>query len=142
MKFAFLGNLQGNPEQVTEEEITLITIQLVIAIAFILTTTISTILTYDLYRKKTGQQPLFPDLTADHIDVDNHAIILALILVMLFVNMNYVDIFEAKGKDPTNSKLQVLVTVITLIAGIISFYISYQQASKPFDFSDVANPEV
>ena len=138
MRFAFLGNLQGNPEQVTEEEITLITIQLVVAIIFILTTTLSTILTYDLYRKKTGQQPLF----SDHIDVDNHAIILALILIMLFVNMNYVDIFEAKGKDTTNSKLQVLVTVITLIAGIISFYISYQQASKPFDFSDVANPEV
>lgn len=142
MRFAFLGNLQGNPEEVTEEEITLITIQLVVAIIFILTTTFSTILTYDLYRKKTGQPPLFPDLTADQFDVDNHAIILALILIMLFVNMGYVKIVKRKGDDPTNSKLQVLVTVITLITGIISFYISYQQANKPFGFSDVANPEV
>lgn len=142
MKFAFLGNLQTNNEVVTEEEVNLITIQLLSSFLFIITTLISTVLTYDLYLKKTKQQPLFTDKIASQIDAVNRTIILALIVILLFVNVEYVDVMKNKGKDPTNSELQVATAILTLIAGSISLYVAYKQLDDDFNLSDIENTEV
>lgn len=142
MKFAFLGNLQTSGEVVTEEEVNLITIQLLASLLFIITTLISTALTYDLYLKKTKQQPLFTDKVASQIDAVNRTIILALIIILLFVNIAYVDVIKRKGKDTTNSELQVVTAILTLIAGAISLYVAYRQLDSDFNLSDVENTEV
>lgn len=142
MKFAFLGNLQTSSENVAEEEVKLITIQLYSSILFILTTLISTTLTYDLYLKKTKKQPLFTDQLASEIDAINRTIILALIVILLFVNITYVDVIKRKGEDATNSQLQVITAIFTLVAGSISLYVAYQQLGKDFNFSDVENIEI
>lgn len=142
MKFAFLGNRQTNNQVVTEEEVNLITIQLLSSLLFIITTLISTVLTYDLYLKKTKQQPLFTDKIASQIDAVNRTIILALIIILLFVNVEYVDVIKRKGKDTTNSELQVVTAILTLIAGAISLYVAYRQLDEDFNLSDVENTEV
>lgn len=142
MKFAFLGNLQTRGEVVTEEEVNLITIQLLASLLFIITTLISTALTYDLYLKKTKQQPLFTNKVASQIDAINRTIILALIIILLFVNIAYVDVIKRKGKDTTNSELQVVTAILTLIAGAISLYVAYRQLDEDFNLSDIENIEV
>ena len=139
MKSALLSTLGNSSDEVTEEEILLISIQLFVTVCFIITTFISVLLSYDLLMKKTDRNSLFSDEEASNLDIYNHAIILGLVIIMVFVSNRYVNITKEREEDTTNSKIQFAVSIITLITSILSIYVTLNSS---FNFADIENPNV
>lgn len=142
MKFAFLGNLQGNTENASEKEIFLITIQLIVSVSLIITNIVSAILTFDLFLKKQGKDPLFSDQTSKKVDVENRIFLVALVIIIIFINYNYIEVTRKKGKDLSIPKIQLFVSFLTLIPAIISLYMALVQMNKSFKLSDIENSNV
>lgn len=140
MRSSLLGTFINPTDEATEEEITLISIQIIVTVFFLITTFIALLLSYDLYLKKTNQKPLFTDQEANQLDSNNHLFILALVIIMVFVSYGYLQIKEERGDDTRNSNIQLWVSTITLIAGIMSTYVSLDQLNNDFNFSDIENP--
>lgn len=142
MKSTLLGVLNRPNGEASEEEIYLILIQLVVTLLFLITTAISAILSYDLYLKKTNQSPLFEDQEADKIDAYNRLFVLILVILLTFVSYRYLKIKTEKEEEIQNSTIQFGVAIITLIASILSTYVSLNNLNKNFNFTDIENPNI
>ena len=142
MKFAFLDNLQNNTKNASEKEIFLITIQLIVSLALIITSIVSVILTFDLFLKKQGKDRLFSDQISKKIDVENRVFLIALIIVIIFINYNYIEVTKEKGGNLSIPKTQLFVSFFTLIPAIISLYVSLVQMNKSFELSDIENQNI
>lgn len=143
MKFALLNNINQNTENPSEEEIFLVTVQLIVAVAFIVSWLTNAILTYDLYLKKTGQKPLFKDDTASKIGTYNQCYTLALIIVIVFINYNYIKVSKEKENGNVNSAIgQFIVSLLTLSASTLSLFILLRNLERQFNRNDLENSEV
>lgn len=142
MKFAFLDNLQNNTKNVSEKEIFLITIQLIVSLALIITSIVSVILTFDLFLKKQGKDRLFSDQISKKIDVENRVFLIVLIIVIIFINYNYIEVTKEKGGNLSIPKTQLFVSFFNLIPAIISLYVSLVQMNKSFELSDIENQNI
>lgn len=136
-----LNNLQPPQEEVTEEEITLITIQLLITIAFVITTAISALLAYDLLLKKQGKEPLFTNEEALNINNTIKYITFAMIIVIFFINIKTLEIDKDRGVDLTNDQTQIGISFLTLLAGAIGVWLAFRNTEQ-FNLSTIENPEV
>ena len=142
MKSTLLGILNRPNGEASDEEIYLISIQIIVTLLFLLTTSISAILGYDLYLKKTNQEPIFKDEDADKIDAYNRLFVLILVIILTFVSYRYLQIKTENKDDMENSTIQFGVAVITLIASILSTYVSLKNLNKGFNFSDIENSDI
>lgn len=137
---ALLNNLDPPQEVVNEEEITLITIQLLITISFVITTTISALLAYDLLLKKCGKEPIFTNEEALNINNTLKYITFAMFIVIFFINLKALEIDTKKGVDLTNDQTQVGISFLTLIASGIGVWLAFKNSNN-FNLSSIENPE-
>lgn len=142
MKSTLLGVLNRPNGEASEEEIYLISIQIIVTLLFLLTTAISAILSYDLYLKKTNQSGLFEDQVADKIDAYNRLFVLILVIILTFVSYRYLQIKKENKDNVENSTIQFGVAIITLIASILSTYVSLSNLNQNFNFEDIENPNI
>ncbi len=143
MKFSLLTDVNRNTENASLKEQFLVTVQLIVSVAFLISWLLNALLTYDLYLKKTGKEPIFEDAKATQISTYNQCYTLALIVIIAFINYQYIQVSRDKEDGDVNSAIgQFIVSIITLIAGTISLSILLRNLDKQFNQSDITNFEV
>lgn len=120
-----------------EEEIKVINIQLITLLIALVSAIISIIITYnqklDLENKNTIDPRKIYNIT-----VFNRILILILSLVFLYVNYKLYKISKKEGEDLKPYILQIIASILTIIASIIAIYIV--SLSTKENIVDVENP--
>lgn len=143
MKFAPLNNVNRNTENPSLEEQILVTIQLFVAIAFLISWLVNALLTYDLYLKKHNKKPLFSNQNATNLSAYNQIYTLVLIIIIAFINYQYIDVSKKKEDgDVASATGQFFVSILSLIAGSISLFIILNDFGKQFSETNIENFEV
>lgn len=122
-----------------KKEIELIDKQIFVSIISIITIIASIILLYNqkLYLEK--KRPLFSVNTTQKISLTNRLITLITLIAFLIYNYKLYEISKKEGEDLTNYILQIIASLLSVIAGIIVLYVVIN--SNPDDsISEVENP--
>lgn len=122
-----------------EQEIKLIDKQINVSIISIITIITSIILLYNqkLYLEK--RKPLFNVKTSQKISLSNRLITLITLIAFLVYNYQLYDISKKEGENLENYVLQIIASILSVIAGIIVLYVVIN--SEPDDsISEVENP--
>ena len=124
-----------------QEEINLLNIQLITSLALIIAISISIILTYnqklDLQNKKT----IFNKKQTHNISYTNRLIILITSIIFLYINYKLYQISKKEGEDLKVYYLQILASILTIIASSIVFYIVSIEPSGD-EIADIENPVI
>ena len=119
------------------EEIKAINIQLVALLIALVSAFISIIITYnqklDLEDRNTTDPKKIFNLT-----LFNRILIVVLSLVFLYVNYKLYDISKKQGENLKSYKLQIVASILTIIAGVIALYVV--SLSTKENIVDVENP--
>ena len=120
-----------------EEEIIAVNIQLIALLIALISAIISIIITYnqklDLENKSTiDPKKIF------NITVFNRILILLLSLVFLYVNYKLYKISKKEGEDLKPYILQIIASILTIIASLIAIYIV--SLSTKENIVDIENP--
>ncbi len=74
------------------------------------------------------------------IELGNRLLVLGIIISFLYISVENYEISKKENKDLKPFILQIVASVITLVAGLITLYIVFY--NKSIDEADVENPEV
>ncbi len=74
------------------------------------------------------------------IELVNRLFVLGIIISFLYISIENYKIVKNENKDLKPFILQIIASVITLIAGLITLYIVYY--NRTIDEADIENPEV
>lgn len=117
--------------------------QMITSIVFIGTVIISIALTYNERQNILNKDKLFADEEADKIAVINRSIVLILFIIYLYLNYQDLKDCESKGKDTYTAKLQLIPSLLSIIAAIIILYIViYNEKRNILNISSVENPTI
>lgn len=122
----------------TEQQIELLTIQLIAAMGFLLTVVISIILTYDKILSLSDQPRLFSDEEARKLSYFNSVLIIIVVLIYLYVGYGNIQIAKQEKKDTTNLYLQEFNSSLALLAALVGYYIVTHDSSKQFTIADTS----
>lgn len=104
-----------------ERQIELLEMQRTTTYIFIIVTLVLTTISTSDINKLKGLKPLYSDSDAYNIEITSRIIVLVLLFSYLYINI------ESK-KINANKKsynLQIGVSILTIIAGIITLYVAY-----------------
>lgn len=121
------------------KELSIIRIQETFSIIFIITAIISIVLTYNKDLNIQKKRPIFTRKEAYYISCINRFIILIIFLAFLFVSTENVIILKEKGKTTKFAELEVLASILSLIAGLIILYTVINNPNTG-SVSDIENP--
>ena len=122
----------------TEQQIELLTIQLIAATGFLLTVVISIMLTYDKILSLSDQPRLFSDEEARKLSYFNSVLIIIVVLIYLYVGYGNIQIAKQEKKDTTNLYLQEFNSSLALLAALVGYYIVTHDSSKQFTIADTS----
>lgn len=120
----------------TEQQIELLTIQLIGAMGFLLTVVISIILTYDKILSLSGEPRLFSDEEARKLSYFNSILIIIVVLIYLYVGYENIQVAKQEGKKTTNLYLQEFNSGLAFLAAIVGYYIVTHDSSNGFTIAD------
>ena len=120
-----------------QEEINVINIQLIALLVALGSAIISIIITYNQKLDLEGNNTMDPKKIFN-ITVFNRILILALSLVFLYVNYKLYSISKKEEEDLKPYILQIIASILTIIASIIAIYIV--SLSTKENIVDVENP--
>lgn len=120
----------------TEQQIELLTIQLIAAMGFLLTVVISIILTYDKILSLSGEPRLFSDEEARKLSYFNSILIIIVVLIYLYVGYGNIQVAKQEGKKTTNLYLQEFNSGLAFLAAIVGYYIVTHDSSNGFTIAD------
>lgn len=120
----------------TEQQVELLTIQLIAAMGFLLTVVISIILTYDKILSLSGEPHLFSDEEARKLSHFNSILIIIVVLIYLYVGYGNIQVAKQEGKKTTNLYLQEFNSGLAFLAAIVGYYIVTHDSSNGFTIAD------
>ncbi len=120
----------------TEQQVELLTIQLIAAMGFLLTVVISIILTYDKILSLSGEPRLFSDEEARKLSYFNSILIIIVVLIYLYVGYGNIQVAKQEGKKTTNLYLQEFNSGLAFLAAIVGYYIVTHDSSNGFTIAD------
>ena len=120
-----------------QEEIDAINIQLIALLIALGSAIISIIITYNQKLDLEGNNNTDPKRIFN-LTVFNRVLILVLSLVFLYVNYKLYNISKKEGEDLKPYILQIIASILTIIASIIALYIV--SLSTKENIVDVENP--
>lgn len=120
----------------TEQQIELLTIQLIAAMGFLLTVVISIILTYDKILSLSGEPRLFSDEEVRKLSYFNSILIIIVVLIYLYVGYGNIQVAKQEGKKTTNLYLQEFNSGLAFLAAIVGYYIVTHDSSNGFTIAD------
>lgn len=123
-----------------KEELNAIDIQLYTLIFFIITTVISTLLTYNQKLSLEKKETLFNSKESLKITLFNRKLIVILSFVFLYVNIKLYNLSKEDGEDLKPYTLQIVASVLAIISGLIALYVV--SLSNTETVADVENPIV
>lgn len=139
MNSAILSTLVSPIDDATKEEIILICLQLILTFIFLITTIISVTLNYDFLLKKTDRTPLFKNEQSRNIDIYNRIIILAIVLILFFINIEFLKIKKYHQENTKRATIQVIVALITVVANILGLFAVISDQNNNLNFTDIEN---
>ena len=124
-----------------QEEINLLNTQLITSLIVIITVILSLILTYnqklDIQNKKT----IFTKKQTHNISYINRLTILITTSIFLFINYKLYIISKKEGEDLLVYRLQIIASILSIIAAIIVFYVVTIEPTGE-NISDIENPVI
>ena len=120
-----------------QEEIDAINIQLIALLISLVSVIISIIITYNQKLNLEGINTVNPKKIFD-LTIFNRLLILVLSLIFLYVNYKLYKISKKEGEDLKPYILQIIASILTIIASIIAIYIV--SLSTKENIVDVENP--
>ena len=122
----------------TEQQVELLTIQLIAAMGFLLTVVISIILTYDKILSLSGEPRLFSDEEARKLSYFNSILIIIVVLIYLYVGYGNIQVAKQEGKKTTNLYLQEFNSGLAFLAAIVGYYIVAHDSANGFTTADTS----
>lgn len=119
-----------------EKKIQLLKLDELDSILFIGAILISIFLAQNQINKYEGK----PYYETYKIELGNRLFVLGIIISFLYISIENYKIAKNENKDLKPFILQIIASVITLIAGLITLYIVYY--NRTIDEADIENPEV
>ncbi|MBE6151934.1 MAG: hypothetical protein E7165_01305 [Firmicutes bacterium] len=123
----------------TEKESLAINIQIIASIVSIGTIIISVLLLYNQQLELEKKEPILTAKQAQKLSTFNRSLILIIVIIFLIINFILYDISKKEGEDLTPYNLQILASVLTVIASAIALYVVLQERNGK-QISDVENP--
>lgn len=124
-----------------EEEIKQLNIQIIVLLIVIVTTLTSLILTYNQKLSLQNKKTLFTKKQTHNISYINRLIILITTIIFLYINYKLYQISKKEGEDLKVYYLQIIASILSVIAAIIVFYVvSIEPAGD--EVSDIENPVI
>lgn len=121
------------------EEINYLNLQIFISLIVIITVITSIILTYNEKLELQNKKTLFNKKTTQNISFINRLIILITGIVFLYINYKLYQISKKEGEDLKIYYLQIIASILTVIAASIVLYVVTKETNKN-TVDDVENP--
>lgn len=121
---------------INDKETQLLYTQMYASILFIITNTISIILTYNNIKKHENKKRLFTSDTEHKITITNRVIITILVIIFTYINYKFYEISKLKNNSNLQRK-EFFASILALIAGFILLYTTIKSVNN--DTNDI-NP--
>ena len=124
-----------------KEEINILNLQLLTSLIVIITVTVSLLLTYNQKLNLQNKKTIFNKKQTHNISYTNRLIILITAITFLYINYKLYEISKKEGEDLKVYYLQIIASILTIIASLIVFYVvSIEPAGD--EISDIENPVI
>lgn len=125
----------------TKKDVTLINLNLISSIIFILASLVSLILTFDEKGNLIKGKKYFTNKQVLDISFYNRIVIIVAVLISLFVGYKNYESEENNTTAKYKSSLLLSTNVLTLISAVIILYVAYlNRQEQSLTVSDVENP--
>ncbi len=110
---------------------------------FIVSLFISMSIIYDEKQKRLNKTRLYDDKMVPKISISNKWLVVVLSIVFLYINYISTNREKEKGGNTSNLNLQVIASILALIAAIIALYTTGESSDAgDVDVVDIENPEL
>ena len=127
--------------QMKKKEINLLNIQILTSLTVIITVAISVLLTYNQKLDLEGKKTLFTKKKTHDISYKNRLIIVITTSIFLYINYTLYKISKKEGEDLKVYNLQIIASILSLIAALIVFYVVTIEPAGD-EISDIENPVI
>ncbi|MBP3921056.1 MAG: hypothetical protein J6D28_05780 [Bacilli bacterium] len=121
------------------QEVKYLDYQIIISLIVIVTVILSIVLTYNEKLELLGKKTLFNKKMTHNISYINRLTILITGIIFLYINYRLYQISKEEGEDLKNYYLQIIASILTIIAAYIAFYVVTRETDLD-SVSDVENP--
>ena len=125
----------------TEIEINAITVQIITSIISIGTIFISILLLYNQQLEMEGKETFLTAKQTQKLSKFNRTLILIIVIVFLVINYILYKISKEEGEDLKPYNLQLIASILTVIASGIALYVVLQEREGE-QIVDVENPVI
>ena len=74
-----------------------------------------------------------------NIDIYNRIIILAIVLILFFINIEFLKIKKYHQENTKRATIQVIVALITVVANILGLFAVISDQNNNLNFTDIEN---
>lgn len=121
-----------------EKEVDIINVQLATLFISLFSLILSIIITYNQKLNLEDKDEILDTDDLFKITLFNRVLIVIVSLIFLYVNYKLYEISKDEGEDLKSYNLQIVASILTVIAGLIALYVV--SLSKGNDTVDVENP--
>lgn len=125
----------------TDENLKLIKYQEYATIAYEIVLLFSFLLLYDQEKTRKNKKRIFNDEQRYTISVITRIVIIGITLVFLYSNIQNYKITKENDEDTTFVELQILGSVLILIAALIALYVTIKNKNTDTDLPDYDDME-
>lgn len=125
----------------TDENLKLIKYQEYATIAYEIVLLFSFLLLYDQEKTRKNKKRIFNDEQRYTISVITRIVIIGITLVFLYSNMQNYKITKENDEDTTFVELQILGSILILIAALIALYVTIKNKNTDTDLPDYDDME-
>lgn len=122
-----------------EKEIELLNIDIATALMFIVTIIISIYLTYENRQDLLNRKRILNKKDDQYILLFNRLLVLIIVLIILYDNIEGYEIAKEKNKDLKPFKIQIFASVLTVITALLILYVVFYNWDNN-SLSDIENP--
>lgn len=122
-----------------EKEIELLNIDIATALMFIITIIISIYLTYENKQDLLNRKRILNKKDDQYILLFNRLLVLIIVLVILYDNIEGYEIAKEKNKDLKPFKIQIFASILTVITALLILYVVFYNWDNN-SLSDIENP--
>lgn len=122
-----------------EKEIELLNIDIATALMFIITIIISIYLTYENRQDLLNRKRILNKKDDQYILLFNRLLVLIIVLIILYDNIEGYEIAKEKNKDLKPFKIQIFASILTLITALLILYVVFYNWDNN-SLSDIENP--
>ncbi len=122
-----------------EKEIELLNIDITTAVLFIITIIISIYLTYENRQDLLNRKRILNKKDDQYILLFNRLLVLIIVLIILYDNIEGYEIAKEKNKDLKPFKIQIFASILTVITALLILYVVFYNWDNN-SLSDIENP--